>query len=59
MKSTNHFPFSLQGGFFVDEEDPETSSYFQPTGNPFNKDVSWIISILYVSQRLICMDGLT
>lgn len=27
------------GGFFVEEEDPETSSYFQPTGNPFNKDM--------------------
>ena len=29
----------------MEDEDPETSSYFQPTGNPFNKDVS--VKILY------------
>ena len=36
------FAFVFQGGFFVEDEDSETSSYFQPTGNPFNKDVSFV-----------------
>ena len=33
----------------MEDEDPETSSYFQPTGNPFNKDVS--VNVLYEPRR--------